>query len=68
MRELSEIPDLETVLPAIVRAARSGTRAPRLRSILSTCRPGVRLCLPLDVVVSEASGRRAGYSVVPWTI
>jgi hypothetical protein len=51
------------------RWAATPARSGRLqRSIISTCRPGVRLYLPLDVVVSEASGRRAGYSVVPWTI
>jgi hypothetical protein len=33
---------------------------PQLRSIISTRRP--------DVVAGEGSGRRAGYSAVPWAI
>jgi hypothetical protein len=53
MRELSGIPDLETALPTVMFGRLNPARAlPRLRSIISTCRP--------DVVVSEASGQLAG--------
>jgi len=69
MREVSGIPDLGTALPANVRAARSRharcrgcgpSSPPASPASISTCRPGV--------VVGDASGRRAGYSVVPWMI